>query len=54
MVDGLRVIRTGLAADDMVIIKGLQRARPGNKVSPKQEQIRVSDAGPQASTTARP
>ncbi|MBV1693494.1 MAG: efflux RND transporter periplasmic adaptor subunit [Hyphomicrobiales bacterium] len=54
MVEGLRVIRSGLAADDMVIIKGLQRARPGNKVSPKQEQIRVSDAGPQGSTTARP
>lgn len=54
MVEGLRVIRSGLAADDMVIIKGLQRARPGNKVSPKQEQIRVSDAGPQGATMARP
>ncbi len=33
MVDGLRVIRTGLKATDKVVIKGLQRIRPGQKVT---------------------
>jgi hypothetical protein len=46
LVDGLRVVRTGLTSEDVVIIKGLQRARPGNKVAPKQEQIRLSEAAP--------
>lgn len=32
--DGLRVIRTGLKAEDRVIIDGIQRARIGAKVSP--------------------
>ncbi len=30
----MRVIRSGLKPDDRVVIKGLQRARPGSKVSP--------------------
>ena len=32
--EGLRVIRTGLTAEDRVIVDGLQRARVGAKVSP--------------------
>jgi len=32
--DGLRVIRTGLKADDRVVVEGLQRVRVGAKVSP--------------------
>ena len=32
--EGLRVVRTGLNADDKVIVEGLQRARVGAKVSP--------------------
>ena len=32
--EGLRVIRTGLKADDRVIVEGIQRARVGAKVSP--------------------
>ena len=39
IVDGLRVIRTGLAANDRVIIEGQQRVRPGMKVSPKPGRI---------------
>jgi RND family efflux transporter MFP subunit len=31
---GLRVIESGLTADDRVIIDGLMRARPGGKVTP--------------------
>lgn len=34
-VDGLRVIKQGLAPDDRVIVEGLMRARPGQKVTPE-------------------
>ena len=34
--EGLRVIREGIAADDRIIIDGLQRARVGAKVDPHQ------------------
>ena len=34
IVDGLRVARSGLAPGDRVVVNGLQRVRPGMKVSP--------------------
>jgi RND family efflux transporter MFP subunit len=37
--DGLRIIRSGITADDQVIINGLLRARPGQKVTPSQGKI---------------
>jgi RND family efflux transporter MFP subunit len=36
--DGLRVIRDGVKPDDRVIVDGLQRARVGEKVTPKQAE----------------
>lgn len=33
LLGGLRVIRSGLSADDRVVISGVQRARPGRKVA---------------------
>jgi RND family efflux transporter MFP subunit len=39
IVDGLRVIRSGLAPDDQVVVDGLVRARPGVKVTPQPGQI---------------
>lgn len=39
MIDGLRVIRTGLAPADRIIINGLMRARPGAKVAPQSGEI---------------
>jgi multidrug efflux system membrane fusion protein len=33
-VDALRVVRTGLAPGDLVVVNGLQRVRPGMKVDP--------------------
>jgi RND family efflux transporter MFP subunit len=39
---GLRVIRSGLTADDLVIIDGVQRAKPGRKVKPTPGKI-ISD-----------
>jgi membrane fusion protein, multidrug efflux system len=39
IVDGLRVIRSGLSATDRIVINGLQRARPGQKVTPEDGNI---------------
>ncbi len=36
--DGLRVITKGITAEDRIVVKGIQRARPGSKVSPVQEK----------------
>jgi RND family efflux transporter MFP subunit len=36
VVDGLRVITAGLSPDDVVIVNGLMRVRPGVKVSPQE------------------
>jgi len=45
LMDGLRVVRTGLKAADWVIIKGHQRVRPNLKVAPRREPINVTVAG---------
>jgi len=37
LVDGMRVIRKGISADDRVVVKGIQRARPGSPVTPGEE-----------------
>jgi RND family efflux transporter MFP subunit len=42
MIDGLRVIRSGLDAKDRVVIDGLVRARPGAKVTPQPGEIKPS------------
>jgi RND family efflux transporter MFP subunit len=39
IVDGLRVVRKGLAKGDVVVTSGLQRARPGIVVSPTQRPM---------------
>ncbi|MGA0394754.1 MAG: efflux RND transporter periplasmic adaptor subunit, partial [Rhodospirillales bacterium] len=41
LIDGLRVIRKGLSPDDWVIIKGIQRARSGVKVTPVKSAINL-------------
>jgi multidrug efflux pump subunit AcrA (membrane-fusion protein) len=42
----LRVIEKGLAKDDWVITNGMQRARPGSKVTPiKESQSSLGTAG---------
>lgn len=35
LLDGLRVVREGLTADERIIVVGVQRARPGQKVTPE-------------------
>jgi len=39
IVDGLRVVRSGLEAGESVIVNGLQRVRPGAQVTPVFEQM---------------
>jgi hypothetical protein len=39
IVDGLRVIRAGLEPTDRVVIEGLARARPGQKVKAEDGRI---------------
>lgn len=46
--EGLRIVRAGLQADDWVIIRGVQRARPGQKVTPKREPLQLSAAPSEA------
>jgi RND family efflux transporter MFP subunit len=35
VIDGLRVVRDGLKADDTIVVNGLQRVRPGSPVTPQ-------------------
>jgi membrane fusion protein, multidrug efflux system len=39
IVDGLRVVRSGLAPTDRIVIDGIQRARPGQKVTAENGEI---------------
>ena len=43
IVNGLRIIREGVKPEDWVIVKGLQRVRPGMKVDPQKEKTTPSD-----------
>lgn len=45
LVEGLRVVRSGLAATDRVVIAGLQRARPGMPVTVRTGRIVPPDPG---------
>jgi len=45
LIDGLRVIREGLAPTDRVIISGVQRARPGRKVSVREGVVTAFPTG---------
>ena len=42
VIDGLRVVREGLAAEDRIIIAGIQRARAGAKVTAEPGQIEAA------------
>ena len=51
LVDGLRVVASGLEADDRVVVNGLMRVRPGAKVTPQQS---TAAAAPAACATPHP
>jgi RND family efflux transporter MFP subunit len=50
LVDGLRVVREGIAAGDWVVTKGLHRARPGQSVTPNRVSLTVSSSQPPGTT----
>jgi RND family efflux transporter MFP subunit len=55
IVDGLRVVRSGLTAGDRVIIEGQARVRPGMKVAPKVGRIvSAAPTAPQPSVLQQP
>jgi RND family efflux transporter MFP subunit len=49
---GLRVIKDGLAPDDLVIVNGLMRVRPGQKVTPQEQEATPPSASGAAPATA--
>lgn len=55
IVDGLRVVRSGLSGADRVIIDGQARVRPGMKVAPKPGRIvSAAPTAPQPSVLQQP
>jgi RND family efflux transporter MFP subunit len=38
-IDGYRVIREGLSGDDVIVVNGLSRVRPGQAVDPQETQL---------------
>jgi len=45
VVDGLRVVESGLAAGETIVVNGLQRVRPGAQVAP--QRVAMGDRKPQ-------
>jgi RND family efflux transporter MFP subunit len=58
IVDGLRIVESGLKPGERIVINGLQRARPGTKVAPTLADMTrdstVTTASTGASVSARP
>jgi len=45
IVRGLRVVRNGLEGNEQVVLRGLQRVRPGSKVAATVEQVALTEDG---------
>ena len=52
IVDGLRIVRQGLKPDDVVVISGLQRVRPGAQVKPNMATMGAPAADATATAAA--
>jgi hypothetical protein len=53
IVDGLRIVRKGLKPDDVVVISGLQRVRPGVQVKPNMTTMGAPAADASATAAAK-
>ena len=53
IVDGLRIVRKGLKPDDVVVISGLQRVRPGAQVKPNMTTMGAPAADASATAAAK-
>jgi membrane fusion protein, multidrug efflux system len=49
LIDGLRVIRSGLDGSERIVVRGLQRVRPGAPVTPRAVDLEMTGS---AITTA--
>jgi RND family efflux transporter MFP subunit len=55
LIEGMRVIEDGLKGDEWVVVDGLQRARPGAKITPVQQQAAAPASAPSSgSEPAKP
>jgi RND family efflux transporter MFP subunit len=54
LIDGLRVVRNGVSAEDWVIVRGQQRVRADQKITPKHIPLKVSDAKGNTSSVKEP
>ena len=45
-IDGLRMVREGVKAGEEIVVNGLQRVRPGMKVSAERETAKPAAASP--------
>jgi membrane fusion protein, multidrug efflux system len=52
LIDGLRIITSGLTAGDRVLVNGLMRVRPGMKVSPTLTAMAPDSSTSDSLTTA--
>jgi RND family efflux transporter MFP subunit len=43
IIDGLRMVRSGLAQTDRIVVEGIQRARPGQKVTPESGKVEAAN-----------
>ena len=43
LIDGMRVVKSGVFPGDLVVVDGLQRVRPGQPVTP--EKVSIDDRG---------
>ncbi|MDQ2954909.1 MAG: efflux transporter periplasmic adaptor subunit, partial [Pseudomonadota bacterium] len=51
--DTLRVIKQGINATDRIIVSGVMRARPGQKVTPQEEGAAPVSAAPSGTTAVQ-
>ena len=52
--DGMRMVQKGLTAEDWVVVNGVQRARPGTKVTPKRTELPPADTAAAAPANGQP
>ena len=50
---GLRIVEDGLRPEDRVIVRGIQRARPGAKVAPEQKDLKTLMAEKEKASAAK-
>ncbi|MEA3151685.1 MAG: rane fusion protein multidrug efflux system [Gammaproteobacteria bacterium] len=54
IIDGLRIVREGLKAGDVIIVNGAQRVHPGITVTPQKVAMGADEGAPAAATAAAP